>query len=149
MLFGAEPETEGDLRELQARKGQIALGTFYAGLLDEIVVGESAVSAEDDLELVLVDPEDAANVLNAPWVHEVAVDEDDDVAVGREGQGVVPPPLDLVGVLGFQSRKDIHEARTDATGPALIGVFFLHGGYGGVTDTEISIHLFLGHVDVL
>ena len=68
MLFGAEPETESNLRELQAREGQIALGAFYAGLFDEIVVGESAVSAEDDLELVLVDPEDAANVLDAPWV---------------------------------------------------------------------------------
>ena len=39
MLFGAEPETESDLGELQTRKGQIALSAFYAGLLDEIVVG--------------------------------------------------------------------------------------------------------------
>ena len=85
MLFGAEPETESDLREFQTRKGQIALCAFYAGLLDEIVVGESAVSAEDNLKLIFIDTKDAANVLNAPWVHEVAVDEDDDVAVGREG----------------------------------------------------------------
>ena len=88
MLFGAEPKTEGDLGELQTRKGQIALSAFYAGLLDEIVVGKSAVSAEDDLELILVDAKNAANVLNAPWVHEVAVDENDDIAVGREGQRI-------------------------------------------------------------
>ena len=140
MLFGAEPKTEGDLGELQTRKGQIALCAFYAGLLDEIVVGKSAVSAENDLELVLVDPEDAANVLDAPWVHEITVDEDDDIAVGREGQGVVPPPLYLVGVLCFQSRENIHETRSDAAGPAFVGVFLLHGGYSGITDTEISIH---------
>ena len=59
MLLGAEPETEGDLRELQSREGQIALGALHAGLLDEIMVGESAVSAEDDLELVLIDAKNA------------------------------------------------------------------------------------------
>ena len=55
MLFGAETEAEGDLRELQARECQIALGSLHASFLDEIVVGQTAVVAENDLKLVLID----------------------------------------------------------------------------------------------
>ena len=102
MLFGAEPEAEGNLREFQTRKGQIALCAFYAGLFDEIVVGKSAVSAENDLKLVLVDAKNAANVLNAPGMHEVAVNANDNVTVGVKGQRIISFCLNLMGILGLR-----------------------------------------------
>ena len=147
VLFGAEAEAEGDLRELQARECQIALGALHAGFLDEIVVGQAAVSAENHLELVLVDTEPTADLLDAAGVHEVAVDANDDIAVRGEGQGVVSFRLDLMGVLRLQAREDIHKIGADAAGPAFVGVFLLYGGYGGVTDAEVVVHLLGGHVD--
>ena len=147
MLFGAEAETESDLGELQISKSEIALSALQAGILDKIVIGQTAVSAEYLLQLVLIDAKVATNLFNTVGMHEVAVDANDDIAIGGEGQRVVTLRLDLVGVLRLQARKDIHEIGTDAAGPAFVGVLLLYGSHGSVTDAKVIVHLLICHVD--